>query len=605
MLLDRVGQSDQIIGNKSYPKNCHSPSQFLLLVLQHEINLAMQAPITSGTVLQNRYRIIQTLGQGGFGRTYLVEDSRRFNELCAIKELIPNVTEPDALEKARELFQREAEILYRIKHVQVPQFRERFEQDQRLFLVQEYIPGKTYRTLLDERKAVGDVFTETEVLHLIRSLLPVLEHIHSQGIIHRDISPENIILRDTDRLPVLIDFGVVKELATRLQSPDTTAPVTYVGKLGYSPSEQMQTGRVYPSSDLYALAATAVVLLTGKEPSQLFDENHLTWNWQRWVTLNQQFVQILKRMLSYRPGDRYQTATEVANVLESLTQPTAPTSNVQTVPVARLANPVQPALPNKRVPQIPQPATNSLLDNPLAMGAVGSAVVILAGLGSWLLVSSIRNQPKAPQATITPQSFPSPVISSSVTPTPTPTLIATPTPTRTQTLTPTINQPVVLTKRLNFGVSNATSVEGSINANEIHQYIFKGQRGQQLTVLFAQESGVSLTVLGSNGKPIENTAKEVTFYQGILPDTGNYTIRVNSVPGVPRSSYNLNIGLESSVKSTPVPAPSPNVTLETPKPTTQPPTQPPPYLSPSLPSQTKPLLSPQPEHMPKALEDRG
>ncbi|MBO3457268.1 protein kinase [Aetokthonos hydrillicola Thurmond2011] len=560
----------------------------------------MQAPIKSGTILQNRYCIIQTLGQGGFGRTYLVEDSRRFNELCAIKELIPTVTEPDALEKAQELFQREAEILYRIQHVQVPQFRERFEQDQRLFLVQEYIPGKTYRTLLDERKAVGDVFTETEVLHLIRSLLPVLEHIHSQGIIHRDISPENIILRDTDRLPVLIDFGVVKELATRLQSPNTTAPTTYVGKLGYSPSEQMQTGRVYPSSDLYALAATAVVLLTGKEASQLFDETQLTWNWQRWVTINPQFVQILNGMLSYRPSDRYQNATDVAQALKSLAQPAVRTSNVQTVPVARIPSPVQPASSNKRVPQIPQPATNSILDNPLAVGAIGSAVVILAGLGSWALVSSIRNQSKEPQTTITPQTFPSPVISGSTSATPTPTSTPTPTltptliPTPAQTLTPTKNQPIVQTKRLNFGASNTTFVEGTLRANEIHQYIFKGEKGQQLTALFAKESGVSLTVLGPNGNPIENTAKEVTFYQGILPDTSNYTLRVNSVLGVSQSSYNLSIGLENPTRA--VPTPSPTVTLGTPAPTAQPPTEPPPVdLSPSLPSQTQPPLSPEPE----------
>ena len=88
----------------------------------------MQPPITTGTILQNRYRIIKTLGQGGFGRTYLTEDQRRFNELCTLKELIPNTTSSSSWQKAQDLFRREAEVLYQIKHPQIPQFREQFEQ---------------------------------------------------------------------------------------------------------------------------------------------------------------------------------------------------------------------------------------------------------------------------------------------------------------------------------------------------------------------------------------------------------------------------------------------------------------------------------------------
>ena len=147
----------------------------------------MQPPITTGTILQNRYRIIKTLGQGGFGRTYLTEDQRRFNELCTLKELIPTTTSTSSWQKAQDLFRREAEVLYQIKHPQIPQFREQFEQDQRLFLVQDYVEGKTYRALLDERQASNAVFTQVEVMYLIQSLLPVLTYIHGNGIIHRDI----------------------------------------------------------------------------------------------------------------------------------------------------------------------------------------------------------------------------------------------------------------------------------------------------------------------------------------------------------------------------------------------------------------------------------
>ncbi|MBD1944098.1 serine/threonine protein kinase, partial [Coleofasciculus sp. FACHB-712] len=284
----------------------------------------MQPPIVIGTILQNRYRLIGILGQGGFGRTYLAEDQGRFSERCALKELIPAQESAYALEKARELFQREATTLYQIQHPQIPQFRATFEQDQRLFLVQDYVEGKTYRMLLDERRSQGNTFSEVEVVQFLRQLLPVLAHIHVKGIIHRDIAPDNIILRESDRLPVLIDFGVVKELATRFQLPDVTRPIaTTVGKPGYAPSEQIQAGQAYPSSDLYALAATAAVMLTGKEPAELLDATQLTWQWRRWANVSDGFAQVLNRMLSYRPGDRYQSAGEVVQALQSLTNTTA------------------------------------------------------------------------------------------------------------------------------------------------------------------------------------------------------------------------------------------------------------------------------------------
>ncbi|MDZ8086544.1 MAG: protein kinase [Nostoc sp. DedQUE12b] len=521
----------------------------------------MQPPITVGTVLQNRYRIIQILGQGGFGRTYLAEDQRRFNELCAIKEL--NSTARSALdwERAQELFHREAAILYQIEHPQVPKFRERFEQDQRLFLVEDYVAGQTYRTLLAERQAVGKTFTEAEVLQLIELLLPVLEHIHSRGIIHRDISPENIILRDSDAKPVLIDFGVVKELATRLQSPDSPIPETTVGKLGYSPSEQMQTGGAYPSSDLYALAVSAIVLLTGKEPKDLFDQNQLTWNWQRWVKVNPRFAVVLNRMLNHIPSDRYQTAVSVSQALQPLHEvnlPNVNVSNLQTMAVSRRPDLVAPAAsPQKPDPVIPPSSTSSILDNPLAIAAIAIGVVIVAGFGSWALVSSIRSQSKISDETL-PQNFPSPVIAGGTTFTPTPT------PTPTPTLTPT-NQPVISTKRLNLTTSNPTTVEGTLKANQIIQYSFFGREGAKLNTFIDPGSSILLTVLSPNGQPIDSTAQQVTFYQGTLLVTGRYTIELTLLSGVTESNYNLNVALEKPVNPIPTETPLP-IPTETPLP---------------------------------------
>jgi serine/threonine protein kinase len=553
----------------------------------------MQPPITVGTVLQNRYRIVQILGQGGFGRTYLAEDQRRFDELCAIKELTPTTIGTSMWEKTQELFQREAAILYQIEHPQVPKFRERFEQDQRLFLVEDYVAGKTYRTILSERQAVNQTLTEQEVLQLMRSLLPVLKHIHSRGIIHRDISPENIILRDSDAQPVLIDFGVVKEIATRLQSPDSTAPVTSVGKLGYSPSEQMQTGQAYPNSDLYSLAVTAIVLLTGREPSELFDENQLTWNWQKWARVNPGFAQVINRMLNYRPSDRYQTAADVMQALQAIDQPNGANpnvSNLQTIAVGgRQINPVAPpASPNRPAPVIPPSNNNSsVLDNPLAIGAIGSAVVILAGVGSWALVSSIRSQSNRPPET-PPQTFPSPVISGGTTLTPTP--------------TPTNTEPVILSKRLNLRASTTTTVEDTLQENQIIQYSFFGQKGQNLTTFLDSGSEIVLTVLDTNKRVIDNRANQVQSYQGILPVTGRYIIQLSLPADVAESDYSLNVALENPIQEIPTltPTPTPTTTIiETPTPTptvipTETPTPIPTETFTPIPTET-PIPSPTPD----------
>ena len=508
----------------------------------------MQPPITVGTVLQNRYRIIQILGQGGFGRTYLAEDQRRFNELCAIKELISTATEALAWEKAQELFHREAAILYQIEHPHAPKFRERFEQDQRLFLVEDYIAGQTYQTLLAERQAVGQTFTESEVLKLIQLLLPVLEHIHSRGIIHRDISPENIILRDSDAKPVLIDFGVVKELATRLRSPESAMPETTVGKLGYSPSEQMQTGGAYPSSDLYALAVSAIVLLTGKEPRDLFDENQLTWNWQRWATVNPRFAIVLNRMLNHIPSNRYQSAASVSQALQPLDQVSLPplnASNLQTIAVGRRPDSVPPAASPKKqpAPVIPPSSPSSLLDNPLAIAAIGIAVVIIAGFGSWTLVSSIRSQSKPSPTQTLSQNFPSPVISGGT----------------TFTSTPTTEEPIISSRRLNLKASNPTTVADILKTNQIIRYTFFGQEGDNLTTFLDPGSSVLLTVFSPNQQPIDQDVQQVTSYKGTLLATGRYTIELTLVPGVAESNYNLNVALETPLPTpteTPIPIPT-------------------------------------------------
>ncbi|NJO76102.1 MAG: protein kinase [Leptolyngbyaceae cyanobacterium RM1_406_9] len=279
------------------------------------------------TTIGLRYRIKRQLGHGGFGRTYLAEDLNRFNEPCVLKEFAPQVHGTYALQKAEELFEREAGVLYKLQHPQIPRFRELFradfEKQAHLFLVQDYVEGQTYRQLLEARKLQGMGFAEPEVMQFLIQLLPVLQYIHRAGVIHRDISPDNLILRYSDQLPVLIDFGGVKQVAAAVSQyvqengqaqGQIAAPETRLGKIGYAPEEQMQLGRAYPHSDLYALAVTALVLLTGKEPQEFLGRSPRR-NWGEELNLSPTLSAVLERMRSPRPTDRYPSAEEVMQAL--------------------------------------------------------------------------------------------------------------------------------------------------------------------------------------------------------------------------------------------------------------------------------------------------
>lgn len=274
----------------------------------------MQAPLSPGTLLQQRFQIVQVLGQGGFGRTYLAEDQGRFREPCVLKEFMPQQTGVEVLQKAKELFQKEASILYRINHPQIPLFHATFEAQGRLFLVQQYIQGKTYGELLEQRLTRGQVFSEAECFWLLQQMLPVLQYLHHQNILHRDITPDNIIQRESDGLPVLIDFGAVKELVSQFTRP-VGRSVTRIGKEFYAPVEQLQWGTPDRSSDLYALAVTLVVLLTGRQPEELYDPQTQTWYWQRWVTVSDNFAHLLNRMLQAKPSDRWPSADAMLALL--------------------------------------------------------------------------------------------------------------------------------------------------------------------------------------------------------------------------------------------------------------------------------------------------
>ncbi|NJO71645.1 MAG: serine/threonine protein kinase [Oscillatoriales cyanobacterium RM1_1_9] len=535
----------------------------------------MQSALPLGTVLQRRYRLIDLLGQGGFGRTYLAEDLGRFNERCALKEFIPPETGNYPFEKSQELFQREAQVLYQIRHPQIPQFCAVFEDGHRLFLVQDYVEGKTYHTLLNERRTAGGrAFSEAEIVLFLKQMLPVLSYIHSLGVIHRDISPDNIILRQRDQLPVLIDFGVVNEIVTQVQSQIqsqnlTLPPATRVGKVGYAPIEQLQMGKVSLSSDLYALAVTTIVLMTGQEPQHLMDQNTLTWNWQRWVNVSPELAYVINRMLSRQPGDRYQSALEVEKALATSgtasgsSNPSVPLSlsEMKTVAVGRPAiNPAAPATS----PSTPQPSRGirqSLWENPLAAITSGIVIALLTGWGSWVLVNALidsttRTRPKPPPIEASsPEATPTPIPEPIPEPTPTPEFSPTPIPPATPEPPPL---PKVLTRRLKVVPGEPTVIEGYLKSNETVNYLISASQGQQLYTDVAGR-GVLLTLLDPRQNPVDSRAEGVSVWQGTLSADGDYTIQLRTLPGLPESNYVIEIEVVDSLPPiSPTPAPDPD-----------------------------------------------
>ena len=275
--------------------------------------------MNTGSLIGNRYLIQRLLGQGGFGRTYLAYDTQRFGEACVLKEFLANNIEEEIARKSKELFEREARVLHNIDNPQIPKFIAWFTDQGKLFIVQEYIEGKTYSQVLRERLSqTGKPFSEAEVIQWLWDMLPILDYIHKRNLIHRDISLDNIILRTSQSKPVLIDFGLVKEKVSRIwpaNNADNPSMGTVVGKMGYSPIEQIRSGVCFPCSDIYALGVCAVMLMTGKTISELLD--HISqWLWLSYIKVSDNLNRILNKMLAEKPAERYQSVSEVLNELD-------------------------------------------------------------------------------------------------------------------------------------------------------------------------------------------------------------------------------------------------------------------------------------------------
>ncbi|GAX34479.1 serine/threonine-protein kinase [Nodularia sp. NIES-3585] len=360
-------------------------------------------PLVFGQVVDNRYQIIRQLGQGGFGRTYLAEDSHNSNQACVLKEFAPQVQAQQDLEKAKELFEREASVLKTLQHPQIPRFHASLQvqigSKDFFFLVQDYIDGINYDQLLEQRQSQGEVFSEEEVVKILQEILPVLSYIHSRDVVHRDISPDNLIWRRSDHLPMLIDFGGVKQLPASQGFWFTQLGVnnTLLGKKGYAPEEQLRQGKVFFNSDLYSLAVTALVLLTGKEPQKLYDSYEGIWYWKQEIKVSDKLESVLKKMLAYKPSDRYERAEQILPELTSTVSSKARNmaktyvTKLKTMVVApgrKRVNTLISKFHNK-TQLVNQTITMPVWLRPFAVSLGGTALVVLTGAGTWAVVNSI------------------------------------------------------------------------------------------------------------------------------------------------------------------------------------------------------------------------
>ncbi|EAZ91894.1 serine/threonine protein kinase [Crocosphaera chwakensis] len=364
------------------------------------------------SLLNYRYQVVESLAKGGFGETFLAIDTHMPSERkCVIKQLKPAVQSPVIPDWLKERFAKEAAILEELgeRHPQIPTLYAYFSEGGDFYLVQEWIEGETL-TQIHQRQ--GNLSPE-QVKEILIGILPILDYVHGCRIIHRDIKPDNIIIRSHDKKPVLIDFGIVKEsVATIIHGNGNTPYSVGLGTPGYMASEQA-AGRPIISSDLYSLGLTAVFLLTGKTPQYLAtDPNTGEILWRKEAPdIKSSLGNVIDRAIRFHPRDRFSTAKEMLEALKvSQTLPTAATIAIGQQNLSLSTG--SPEITSTTNP----PETEAEADTPWALLALGSFLAASAIIGGLILGITLatkeRSQPtSSPSASPESQSSPQPEFS--------------------------------------------------------------------------------------------------------------------------------------------------------------------------------------------------
>jgi serine/threonine protein kinase len=419
-------------------------------------------------VLDGRYKLIKALGSGGFGRTYIARDMRRpGTPTCVVKHLQPATNDPNFVREARRLFNAEAETLEKLgRHDQIPQLLAYFEEEQQFYLVQEYIEGRSlYEEVQARSSGKEQRLSEIEVISIIRDVLNVLDFVHSEGVIHRDLKPDNIIRRNHDRKLVLIDFGAVKAVevgSTELENSESRFTVT-IGTPGYMPSEQ-SIGRPNFTSDIYALGMIAIKALTGLEPTEIPTDpisGELIWRERAKVTnlsgnlceeikISNGLAMVLTRMVRYQSAQRYQSAKEVLQALSAFIINNEPQTKKILIGTA---NPSAKVIKSQRQ------------SSETALGLLLGGIFIL-GASTIFYVISILTKPSEPAIVVKE----TPKVESNNSNNP---------KTTTPTSTP---EPVnTFSQSLNLVLGQQIIKDGQLKPNQVISYVFTGQEKQKIT----------------------------------------------------------------------------------------------------------------------------
>jgi len=417
------------------------------------------------SLLNNRYRIIRTLGRGGFGETFLAEDTHMpSGRRCVIKLLKPVTNNPQVHQLVQERFGREAAILEELGSgsYQIPNLYAYFTEQGQFYLIQEFIEGETLGNLVQKQGS----FSEDSVNKILLNILPVLDYVHSKRIVHRDIKPDNIILRSWDELPVLIDFGAVREtMGTVVNSQGNSTSSIVIGTPGFMPSEQA-AGRPMYSSDLYSLGLTALYLLTGKLPQELETDpltGEIIWQ-QEGLLSNSTLATVLEKAVKSHGRDRYATAREMLEALKGSAASVSPTIPLASIPPKMpppAVEPTQPPIrtdsqvatqavsPRAALPTNPPPNNQGSSRGIIIASAIAGTLIggsIIAGLVltresnqiSPVVEPNPSTSPTVSQTTPpSPTVSPSPTISPSPTALPSSTISPSPTASPSPTVSPT------------------------------------------------------------------------------------------------------------------------------------------------------------------------
>jgi serine/threonine protein kinase len=370
---------------------------------QHPVKLIKlpQRNLMIGQLLAGRYRVLQVLGAGGFGQTYITEDLHLPGQpKCVLKHLKPATDNSEVLAIARKLFQKEAETLQELgNHDRIPRLLAYFEERQEFYLVQEFVPGHT----LSYELLSGQTWSAAAVQRLLGEILEILQFVHGQGVIHRDVKPDNIMRRDHDGKLVLIDFGAIKQVRNQqLSSVGTAQQTVAIGTPGYMAPEQAR-GNPRPNSDIYALGVIGIQALTGQNPSEIPEDDATgELQWQQYTNADRNLVALLTKMTRYHFRDRQPNAAVALQELRALESsqsaqlPTAPlpTNPVPSSTAATLV--VAPAAPKTPLP--PQPTqkprlTDPRLDQKTAPKLPGwlliPAVLLVSATGGYFVIPKL------------------------------------------------------------------------------------------------------------------------------------------------------------------------------------------------------------------------